>query len=116
MERVTDLVDRALLALPEPAGLVERFCLEEEPDLVARFQKITILRVVLAGGREDRRDLTGLERLDQRRHPPPQRRAFGLRDEAGQDEITVALEPRAFASGNHDPCLRPRFDIISTSD
>ncbi len=108
VERMADLVDRALLALPEPAALVERLGLEEEADLIAGLEKIAVLGVVLPRGREDRGHLAGLERLDQLGRPRAQRRAFGVRHEPGQDQIAVALKPMA---GPDHACLRRELTL-----
>ncbi len=100
VERMADLVDRALLAVPQPARLVERLPLEEEANLVARFEEIAILCMILPRSRENRRHLARLERLNQLRHPPPQRRALGPRHEPGQDQVAIARESVASAARN----------------
>jgi hypothetical protein len=84
VQRVANLVDRARLALAQRTGPVERLLLEEEADLVARFEKITVLRVPPAGGREHGLHRARLEPLDQLRHAPPQPLARCAADEPGQ--------------------------------
>ena len=119
MQRVADLVDRALFTLPEPSLVVERLLLEEEADPVARTEEIAVLGVAVAGGREDGPDLARVERRDQFRHPGAQHCAFRPCNEPRQDQKAVALEPLSMAGRDHDRRLvssPSEIDITMTSN
>ena len=87
VQRVADLVDRARLALPQPALSVERLLLEEEADPVAGLEEVAVLGVAVLARREDGRDLGRLEGLQQLGHARAQRVALlaPARSPAGPD-------------------------------
>jgi hypothetical protein len=89
---MADLVDRGVFRLTEAAPVVERLLLEEEPDLVARLQEISVLGVRLLSGRENRRDLVWLERVDQLGQALLQGIAGIVVRETRQHQVAVPLE------------------------
>ena len=65
MHRMSHLVQGVFLGLPQPAVVFERIDLEEEANLVSRFDEIAIVQLLVVGRREDAPDVRRIEGVDE---------------------------------------------------
>src|SRR5437588_11870942 len=82
MQRVANLINRALLALLQSAIEQKRILFKKEPNLVARFQEVIVAGSRLFSRRENGNCFPGIERLYQFSCTHAQRRA-----RIGVDEV-----------------------------